>query len=201
MNYYSHASLGYALQGVDLVISTVSGPEQLNLILAAGNGHVRHFVPAEFEGSLGHRPSQDPLDRGSAQALEMLRRMDQRKRMKYTVFSCGILMETFLPYGLGSMGIGYGMGVANTGEYLINMTTGAAEYSERNSKRHSVRICLTSAYDLVRFIIAAIDLGPWTWPHEFTLRGDRMKLRDVVSTCSMAQNGKFCRPTPRFVGA
>ena len=191
VNYYSHESLAYALQGVDLVISTISGPEQLNLILAAGDGHVRHFVPAEFEGSLGHRASHDPLDRSSAQGLDLLRHLDQRKRMRFTVFSCGVLMETFLPCGLGTLGIGYGTGVANTGEYLVNMSTGTAEYPDCDANRQPTRICLTSVYDLVRFMVAAIDLGPGTWPREFTLRGDRMTLRDVVDSCSMGRTGKF----------
>ena len=190
VNYYSHESLGYALQGVDLVISTISGPEQINLILAAGDGRVRHFVPAEFEGSLSHRRPHDPLDQSSTQALDLMRHLDQRRRMRFTVFSCGVLMETFLPHGLGTLGIGYGTGVANAGDYLANTNARTAEYPEHNSNGEQIRICLTSACDLVRFMIAAIDLCPSTWPREFTLRGDRMTLRQVVDSCSMGLNGK-----------
>lgn len=190
VNYYSHESLNYALQGVDMVISTITGPEQLNLILAAGDGHVRHFVPGEFEGSLSHRPANDALDRGSAQALDLLRHLDDRRRMKYTVFSCGVFMETFLPYGLGTLGIGYGSGMAGAGDYIIDMNAGTAEYAERDSKRNHIKLCLTSVHDVVRFVVAALDLGPRHWPHELTMRGDRLSVKDLVTTCSMVGNGK-----------
>ena len=51
--------LWYILQGVDLVISTIAGNEQLNLIDAARQARVRVFVPSEFEGDLKHRPEND----------------------------------------------------------------------------------------------------------------------------------------------
>lgn len=191
VNYYSHDSLSYALQGVDMVISTITGPEQINLILAAGDGHVRHFVPSEFEGSLSNRPANDALDRGSAQALDLLRHLDDRRRMRYTVFSCGVFMETFLPYGLGTLGIGYGAGVADAGGYIVDMNAGTAEYAERDTNRNHIKLCLTSVYDVVRFVVAALDLGPRHWPHELTMRGDRLSVKDLVTTCSMAGNGKM----------
>ncbi|KAG6035070.1 hypothetical protein E4U41_006263, partial [Claviceps citrina] len=203
VDYTTPESLTFALQGVDLVVSTVSGPAQLSLINAAGRARVRVFVPSEFEGSIGKRPSsssssshshphphphphphhQEPPDRGSAQALALLRQWEAASRMRYTVFACGLFMERFHPYGLGYLNIGYGTGVAGPGGYLVDVESRTAEYAERNAKGHAVRVCLTSVYDLVRFIVAAIGLGPRTWPHEFTMRGDRMSVRDVVGTC------------------
>lgn len=166
-----------------MVISTVSGNEQLNLINASGRGRVRVFVPSEFEGSLTKRPSRnDPLDRGSSEAIALLRQWSSR--MKFTVFSCGIFMERFHPYGLGSFDIGYGSGASGAGDFLVDLTNATAEYPERDSKGHSVRVCLTSVYDVVRFIIAAIDMGPSHWPREFTMCGDRLTVRDLVSACS-----------------
>lgn len=191
VDYSDHDKLTFALQGVDLAISTISGTEQLSLINAAGRARVRVFVPSEFEGSLSRRPSHnDPLDRGSTQAIALLKQWESASRMKYTVFACGIFMERFHPYGLGYLNIGYGSGVSAVGDYLLDINHATAEYAAENSKGHTVRVCLTSVYDVVRFIVAAIDLGPRNWPHEFTMRGDRMSVRDVVGTCSRVRNGK-----------
>jgi nucleoside-diphosphate-sugar epimerase len=189
VDYNDYDSLSFALQGIDLVISTVCGQEQLNLINAAGNGRVRHFVPSEFEGSLSHRPSQnDPLDRGSSQALALLRQWSRAsRRMQYTVFSCGIFMERF--YGLNNLNMGYGTGIPNADDYLIDISTATAEYVENNSRGGRVRVCLTSVHDLVSFVVAAVDLGLANWPHEWTLRGDRLSMQDLVGACSRALHG------------
>ncbi|KAK2593985.1 hypothetical protein QQS21_008295 [Conoideocrella luteorostrata] len=193
IDYSNEASLTFALQGVDLAISTISGTEQLSLINAAGRARVRVFVPSEFEGSLSKRPSQhnDPLDRGSVAAIALLKHWESTSRMRYTVFTCGIFMERFHPYGLGYLNIGYGSGVSAAGDYLLDINHNTAEYAAVNSKGHTVRVCLTSVYDVVRFIVAAIDLGPRNWPHEFTMRGDRMSVEEVVRTCSRVRNVPF----------
>lgn len=200
MDYHDHGSLGYALQGVDLVISTISGAEQLNLIDASGRGRVRMFVPSEFEGSLSRRQSRnDPLDRGSSQALALLKQWSESSRMKYTVFSCGLFMERFHPYGLANtFNIGHGSGVGGAGEFLVNFSTATAEYAERDSKGHSVRVCLTSVYDVVRYVVAAVDLGPSHWPQEFTMCGDRMTVRDLINACSTASNAVFTRHVRQY---
>ncbi|KAM3545703.1 hypothetical protein ARSEF1564_001345 [Beauveria bassiana] len=187
--------LRFALSGIDLVISTISGQAQLNLINAAGHGRVSYFVPSEFEGSLTKRPAgrSDPLDRGGAAALTLLRQWaDTGSRMKWTAFSCGIFMERFHPYGLAaSLGIGVGEGVGTAGSYVADINNGIAEYASRDADGHSVKICLTSVLDVVRFVIAAVDLDPSTWPAEFTMRGDRMKLTEVVDAISAARNVAF----------
>ncbi|KAI9167616.1 hypothetical protein HJFPF1_03749 [Paramyrothecium foliicola] len=191
VDYDNYQSLSFALQGIDLLVSTISGHEQLNLINAAAHGRVRLFVPSEFEGSLSRRPAQnDPLDRGSSQALELLRHWSRASRkMRYTVFSCGIFMERF--YGLSSLNMGYGEGVPNAGDYLINVCTATAEYAEKDSRGNAVRVCLTSVHDLVSFIVAAVELGLKSWPHEWTLRGDRLAVRDIAGTCSLVLNVPF----------
>lgn len=193
VNYADQESLRYALQGVDLVISTISGREQLNLINAAGQNRVRLVIPSEFEGKLSHRPRRDPLDHGSAQALALLDRWAAESSMRYTIFSCGIFMERFLPQGLGSLNMGVGTGVSMTGDYILNINDGTADYVDKNSKGELVRICMTSVNDLAKFIVAAVEMGPGTWPKEFTLRGDRLYLRQIVSACSQYRQGKLSR--------
>ncbi|KAG5919451.1 hypothetical protein E4U42_006520 [Claviceps africana] len=192
VNYNNPESLKFALQGVDLAISTISGREQVSLINAAADARVRVFVPSEFEGSVSKRPLyDDPLDRGSTEALALLKRWERSSGMRYTVFACGVFMERFHPFGLGYLNIGYGSGVSGPGDYLVDINNCTAEYTEENARGHTVRVCLTSVYDAVRFIVAAIDLGPRNWPHEFTMRGDRLSVRDIVRTCSRFKNATF----------
>ncbi|KAH6899930.1 hypothetical protein B0T10DRAFT_554482 [Thelonectria olida] len=193
-DYNDPASLGFSLQGVNLVISVVQGAEQLTLITAAANAGVQLFVPSEFEGKLNKRPSRnDPLDAGgyAAQARALLRRYAEGGGMQYTVFSCGIFMERFHPSGLAAFGMGESSGLSDPGMYLLDLTNTAAEIVERNEKGHSVRICMTSVYDVAQFIVAAIQLNPGTWGREWTMKGDKMSLQDLVGTCGRFFNTTF----------
>jgi hypothetical protein len=187
--------LRYTLQGVDLLISTVSNNEQLNLVDAARRARVRIFVPSEFEGELAHRPSNDPLDRGSIAALDLLERWSQSRshNMKYTVFSCGIFMERFGPNGLQEYGIGAGCGIQSPNDYVVNVNEATAEIVETNAQGRPAQVVLTSVYDVARFVAAAIEMGPETWPREFKMRGDHMSVRDIVATCSGVRGGKPSR--------
>lgn len=199
VNYDDFSSLAYALHGVNLVISIVNGNEQLNLINAAAQSGVQYFVPREFEGSIEKRPGDpDPLDptSSSSQARQLLRRWARTSPMKWTVFSCGIFMERFLPQGLGSLTIGYGANLADPGSYLLDVNNYTAEYVEKNAQGRSVRVCMTSVYDVAKFVVAAIDLGPANWPRELTMRGDRVTLRDVVGQCGRQLNGVYQIQTP-----
>lgn len=183
--------LRYTLQGVDLLISTVSNTEQLNLIDAARRARVRLFVPSEFEGDLSHRPTTDPLDRGSHAALDLLDRWSQSRNhpMRYTVFSCGLFMERFGPGGIQTYNIGGGSGLSGPSDYLINIEDATAEIVETNAQGRPAHVALTSVYDVAMFIAAAIELGPGNWPREFRMRGDQMTLRDLVATCSTVRGG------------
>ncbi|KAJ9156139.1 NAD(P)-binding protein [Pleurostoma richardsiae] len=194
VNFASVENLRYTLQGVDLVISTISGNEQLDLIDAARRARVRLFVPSEFEGALGHRSTpNDPLDRGSAAAMDLLRRWSQSKSspMQYTVFSCGIFYERFAPGGLGTLNIGAGSGLSNPGDYLVDIGAQTAEIVEHNAHGRPIQVCMTSVYDVARFVAAAIELGPGNWPREFKMRGDQMSVRDIVGTCSNVRGVGF----------
>ncbi|KAK7413401.1 hypothetical protein QQX98_007703 [Neonectria punicea] len=184
VNYEDLDSLAYALQGVNLVISVVKGAEQLNLINAAAASGVQLFVPSEFEGSLEKRSSRhDPLDPGSysSQARSLMRSLS----LRYTIFSCGVFMERFHPFGLGgNLNIGFSSNATEAGTYLLDLNSQTAEIVEKDPGGHTVRICMTSVYDLAQFVVAALDLGPANWPREFTMRGDRMSVRDIVGTSS-----------------
>jgi len=104
-------------------------------------------------------------------------------------------MERFLSEGLGGVSIGYGSNLAMPGSYLVDMNSYTAEYVEKNARGHTVRVCMTSVYDLAQFVVAAIDLGPANWPRELTMRGDRLSVRDVVGQCSRALNGNLQQPS------
>lgn len=64
VNYEEQQSLRHAVMGVDTVISTVTGPPELQLLQASVAQEVRRFAPAEFEGRPSRRSNPDPLDRG-----------------------------------------------------------------------------------------------------------------------------------------
>ncbi|KAK4153216.1 hypothetical protein C8A00DRAFT_34053 [Chaetomidium leptoderma] len=188
VDYDDVENLRYTLQGVDLVVSTIAGNEQLNLIDAARRARVRVFVPSEFEGDLNHRPANDPLDRGSHSALELLEGWSQSKshRLRYTVFSCGIFMERFGPGGLQTYGIGAGSSIQGPDDYLVNLQEARAEIIPANASGRPVRISMTSVYDVAQFITSAIELGLDSWPKEFRMKGDSVTAQELVETCSNA---------------
>jgi nucleoside-diphosphate-sugar epimerase len=180
---------------VDTVISTVSGSPQLALIEAAANVHVRRFVPSEFEGSPGLRPVGDVLDRGKRAALQRLQQY-QQYGMDYTVFTCGIFYERFAPGGMGSLNIGTGTGVAAEGDYVMDVRRMKASVPHYNSAGNVIHICLTSAQDVARFIVAALDLP--NWPTELRMRGDRLSVLEVVQEAE-TMRGKSKSPPTRNV--
>lgn len=71
----------------------------------------------------------------------------------------------------------------------MNLRIETAEYAPKDARGKTVRVCLVSVYDLAKFVVAAIDHGPSNWPREFTLRGDRLSVEDLVKTCSWVANG------------
>ncbi|RDL38991.1 Uncharacterized protein BP5553_03331 [Venustampulla echinocandica] len=182
VDYDSQADLRYTLRGVDMVISTVSGGPQISLIDAAAQSGVRRFVPAEFEGPPGRRGQNDPLDRGSRATIARLREWSHnpRHQMRFTIFTCGIFYERFARGGLAAYDIGSSTSIQNQGSYLMDVGAGTAEVVEYNSSGQPIYICLTSVYDLARFVVAAIDIGPHTWPPEYRLQGDRRSVTQIL---------------------
>ena len=190
VDYDNQEDLRYHLRGIDLVISTVSGASQINLIDAAAHSRVRRFIPAEFEGPPSRLDRSLP-DRGRAASLDRLRHWSHSNRhpMKYTVFSCGVFYERFAPGGLYSKSIGASTNVQYQGSYLIDIGSNTAEVVERNAAGQSIYICMTSVNDVANFVVAALQLNPQNWPSEFRLRGERMTVAQVVQWAETAKGG------------
>ena len=111
--------------------------------------------------------------------------------MQWTVFSCGIFYERFAPGGLGALGMGSSMSIANQGDYLVDVGEATADIVETNSSGRTAHVSLTAIDDVARFVAAAIELGVETWPREFKMRGDRLSVRDIFATCSNVRGGKL----------
>lgn len=182
VNYDNQDDLRFHLRGIDIVISTVSGISQINLIDAAANSRVQCFVPADYQDKLGGRPTNDPLDHGRAASIERLRHWAHhpRHRMRYTIFACGVFYERFARGGLASIGIGTSTAIGYQGSYLMNMETNAAEIVEYSTAGYPISVSMTSAHDLARFIVAALDLDQRIWPIEFRMQGDRKTVTEIV---------------------
>ncbi|KAK8050630.1 isoflavone reductase family protein [Apiospora phragmitis] len=194
VDYNNIENLRFILQGVDLVISTICNTSQINLIDAARRARVRCFVPSEFEGALSRRPSDnDPLDRGSSTAaLDYLRRWSTSRShpMKFTVFSCGLFYERLAPGGLAAYNMGYSSGVQEEGDYMVNLRNGTAVIPEVNAQGRSVRITMTSVYDVARFVAAAVELGLDSWPREFKMLGASLSTKHLVEVCEEVRGDK-----------
>jgi hypothetical protein len=182
--------LRYNLQGIDLVISTVSGHAQINLIDAAANTRVRRFVPSEFEGPPSRQRPNDALDRGKSVSRERLRYWLHRTNMRSTIFCCGVFYERFAPGGLACMNIGASTGVYYQGTYLMDIERGTAEIVEHHASGQPIYISMISVHDVGRFLAAAIELGPRDWPGEFRMAGDRRTVSEILSWAETVRGGK-----------
>jgi hypothetical protein len=198
VNYDSQEELRFVLRGIDLVISTVSGAPQINLIDAAAGARVRRFVPAEFEGPPTRRPRHsrdDPLDRGKAESLDRLKYwQNQRRQMRFTVFTCGVFYERFSHGGLAALLIGNSTGANYQGSYLMDIENSTAEIVARTSSSGRdvpIYISLVSAHDVGRFIAAAIELDPTSWPGEFRMSGDRRSVAEVLQWAEAVRGGLY----------
>ncbi|KAL2370801.1 hypothetical protein RJZ57_004754 [Blastomyces gilchristii] len=98
--------------------------------------------------------------------------------MQYAVFACGIFYERFAPGGMAAFQLGKGTYIDGEGEYLMNICMMKAEIPYFNVLGAPVVVCMTSAQDLARYIVAALDLPQWTT--EFRVCGRRMTLGDIV---------------------
>ncbi|KAH8699251.1 hypothetical protein BGW36DRAFT_449438 [Talaromyces proteolyticus] len=190
VDYGNLNDVRYKLVGVDTVISTVSGQAQHSLIDAAAQVHVRRFVPSEFEGPLYQRPStSDPLDRGQKHALSLLVEKQELYGMQFAVFSCGIFYERFYPEGMASLQLGAGTHISGEGDYIVNLRQRTAIIPFSHSNEVYVR--MTSAEDVARYVVAALDLPDW--PREFFLPAERMKVGDIVTMAELACGVDFQR--------
>lgn len=196
VDYDDQIALRYNLRGIDLIISTISGNPQINLIDAAAFSNVSRFIPAEFEGPPSNRPPLNPLDHGQAAALSRLqeyaasRRSSQQSQLRFTIFTCGIFYERFARGGLASKGIGIGSGVEHQGAYLMDIESGVAEVVERTLEGQEVWVCMTAIHDVARYLVAALELDLESWPDEFRMRGDRRSVTEIVRCGEVARGGR-----------
>ncbi|EEH09466.1 conserved hypothetical protein [Histoplasma capsulatum G186AR] len=188
VDYSNSNNLQYALAGIDTVISTISGQAEIALIDAAAHVRVRRFVPSEFEGPPSSCPAANFLDRGNLTSLGRLQYYSQRG-MQYAVFACGIFYERFAPGGMATFQLGSGTYIDGEGDYLMNVRTMKAEVPYFNASGAPVFVCMTSAQDLARYIVAALDLPQWET--EFRICGDRMTLGDIVSEAELMRGVEF----------
>lgn len=161
---------------------------------------VRRFVPAEFEGPPARRPRNDPLDRGKSAALERLRQWTRspRYRMKFTIFSCGVLFERFARGGLASVGIGGSTGANYQGAYLMDIEHSTAEIIERTTAGRPVYVSLISANDVGRFVAAAItEIDLETWPSEFRMAAERLSITQTLQYAESIKGGLYMHLNPR----
>lgn len=181
VDYKSSSSLQHALTGVDTVISTVTGKPQLRLIEAAIQCRVRRFAPAEFEGQPGLRAPSTILNRGKSSALARLQQY--AAYIQSTAFVCGVFYERFAVGGLRAHNIG-GNIASGEGDFIAdlrNMTAVAPVYDAANNLSS---ICLTSIYDVAKFVVRSLDIPHW--PVEMSMCGDRMSVNalvELVKTC------------------
>ena len=178
VDYSDADSLKFALRGIDTVISTVTGPNQIELIRAAVAARVRRFAPAEFEGLPALQNADGPLDRSRTAARRWLLYYSQH--IQSTIFVCGILYERFQPGGLLQSRIGLTSGFGREGDYIMNcgnMTARIPAYDSSNDP--NVTICMTAAQDVGRFVTKAIDMRQW--PAEMSMQGLRIAVKDLVA--------------------
>ena len=57
-----------------------------------------------------------------------------------------------------------------------------------NEAGQPVYVCMTSARDVARFVVAALSLT--SWPREFRMRGDRMSVDDLVAIGELLRGKK-----------
>jgi hypothetical protein len=177
VDYDDADDLKFALRGIDTVISTVTGPNQILLIKAAVSARVRRFAPAEFEGLPQLRPDNDPLDRQRTNALQWLRHF--KGSIHHTVFACGIFYERFQPGGLPRALIASNTGYHGEGSYIMDCAKMTAESPALGpSNQPDVFICMTSIRDVARFVTKAIDLP--TWPLELRMCGERVTVHNLT---------------------
>lgn len=74
--------------------------------------------------------------------------------------------------------IGLSSAISGEGDYVMNLRSARAQIPYYNAAGQSVYVCMTSAKDVARFVVAALDLPHW--PTELRMRGERMSVSQLV---------------------
>lgn len=188
VDYENFTSLIYMLKGVDVVISTITGEPQIALVEAAATARVRHFIPSAFSG-----PEQcSPTKLGRSDWDDLIAALDKHQAkfsMNYTLFTCGVFYERFAPGGLNALQISTfnnrHAAIGEEGNFLVDIRAGKATIPII-SATEEVSICMISARDVARYIVAALNAYEDTaaWPKEFKFCTERLAMSQLLEICS-----------------
>ncbi|QIW94880.1 hypothetical protein AMS68_000398 [Peltaster fructicola] len=190
VDYEDEEDLAFALNGIDTVISTVTGANQVALLKAALRKRCRRFAPAEFEGLPSLRPDGSPLDRHRNNIQKILVKLDGR--IEWTNFVCGVFYERFQPGGLKQALVGETSGFAEEGDYIMNVRNMTAQIPAVDGQgQANVAICMTSLQDVARFVTKAVDMP--RWPRELCMSGERVPVLALVAVVERLKGESFQR--------
>lgn len=188
VNYENLTSLIYTLKGIDVVISTITGEPQIALVEAAAAAQVRHFIPSAFSGPEQCRPQN--LGRPDwSDLIAVLDRHQDEFSMNYTVFTCGVFYERFAPGGLNALQISTlnnrHAAIGAEGNFLVDIRAAKATIPII-SATEEVSVCMTSARDVARYIVAALNAyeNMAAWPKEFKFCTERLAMSQLLEVCS-----------------
>lgn len=170
-----------------MVISTIKGPEQLALIKCAALANVQLFIPSAFSGPTQSTPSS--LDTSEWQTvLDTLKFCRSKTGMNFTIFTCGIFYERFAPGGLNAVQISTSnnrhAAVGEECNFLVDMRAAKATLPVPGS--HEASICMTSARDVAKYIVASLRAfeNLAAWPAEFKFCIEKLKMSELLAICS-----------------
>ena len=180
VSYDDPAALTKALEGVHTVISTIAGgtedalvKPQLALLDASVKAGVKRFAPGEFAL---HSTPNHPIEnlRVKWPVVDAV----MKSGLEYTIWENGIFMN-FLANGTPGLGYAYPM------NFYIDVENCTATLPGDGS----AYVVYTRAEDIGKFVAASLDLEKW--PELSQMRGDRMRLSEVLRLLEGVR-GAFC---------
>ena len=75
--------------------------------------------------------------------------------------------------------IGQGTYISGEGDYMIHARRMTAEVPYSNRDNQHVRICMTAASDVGRFVARSLEIS--RWPSELIMSGESMTTFDLLS--------------------
>ncbi|KAF2154058.1 hypothetical protein K461DRAFT_121396 [Myriangium duriaei CBS 260.36] len=184
IDYDDAASVRYALLGIHLVVSVVSGRREKILLQEALSCRVRQFIPAHFGGRPVSCHSLCPSDQHRAEMRRLL--IEHRHRLQSCLIVCGILYEHFQPGGLSSASTR--KNEFSFGEHPVDVDNMTALVPLADTLP---AVCLTAAQDLARCITKLLDMP--TWPSELRIYSERMSIERVLSIIEDTREEPFDR--------
>jgi hypothetical protein len=88
-----------------------------------------------------------------------------------------------------SQRIGVNTGYGNEGDYIVDIRNMTAEAPVYDSAGNLSYLCLTSAYDVAKFVVEALNLPQW--PAEMSMCGERMSVNALVEAIKSYRSRHF----------